>query len=48
MNSLLFAELLEEILKLLALFGKGMAMAFAGKRRPFLNYLRRAGKGKRY
>lgn len=31
MDSLLFADLLEDIIKLLTLFGKGMAMAFAGK-----------------
>ena len=31
MNSELFADLLEDIIKLLTLFGKGMAMAFAGK-----------------
>jgi hypothetical protein len=31
MDPVLFAELLEEIIKLLTLFGKGMAMAFAGK-----------------
>jgi hypothetical protein len=31
MDPILFAELLEDIIKLLTLFGKGMAMAFAGK-----------------
>ena len=31
MNSDTFAELLEEILKLLALFGTAMGIAFAGK-----------------
>ena len=31
MDSNLFADLLEDIIKLLTLFGKGMAMAFAGE-----------------
>ncbi len=31
MDSMLFADLLEDIIKILTLFGKGMAMAFAGK-----------------
>ena len=37
MDSMLFADLLEDIIKILTLFGKGMAMAFAGKWKMHLN-----------
>ena len=37
MDSMLFADLLEDIIKILTLFGKGMAMAFAGKWTMHLN-----------
>ncbi len=48
-DATLFAELLEEIIKLLTLFGTAMGIAFAGKLFTNLKFnFRCEGKGERY